>query len=82
MKQVVKMSVDIELELELGDLTEEVIKKASETMGYQVFDSQKNITKEAYEKEKVYYMEQVKNELENMEYKVINIYGYDMKINP
>ena len=80
MKEIIKMTVDLEFEFELGEITDDLLKAFKEEKGFDLLDENGNVSAEAINMEKEAYIEDVKCDLENMEYKVNNIYNYEAKI--
>lgn len=79
MKQIVRMSIDVELELDCGEMRRIDFTEANKKLGYTAFDEKGVPTQEAIEKEKYVYSEGIKEELENLDYNVNKIYNVEVR---
>lgn len=80
MKETIKMTVDLEFEFDLGEIDSDLLNAFKEEKGFDLLDENGNMSEESIMMEKKLYMEDVKYDLENMDYKVNNIYNYESKI--
>lgn len=80
MKQVMRMSIDIEIELDCGDITKDDLQVVNEIKGFEVFDNKGVLTQRGLEEEEKIYTNCIREELELLDYKVIKIHNFDLKL--
>lgn len=78
MKEIVKMSIDLELELDCGEMSSTDFDEINEKLGCTAFNEQGVPTKELIEKEKFACSDGVRNDLESLDYKVSKIYNVEV----